>query len=543
MKRIIVCTFLVVLLSTGLLIILVKPLNNDSLPYNELPSIQQDQLVITVKSDRQEYGLRESPKIYGNLTLDGTPVLGLVAIEIRDSLNPIAYRSLPAGNITETPLVQIVEVLPCDNSFLNPVAGFLLKPYPQSNNMYFKVAVKNSYTEDRSVTTCLYVCDGNGISLGIRTSTMSVAAGQTGLSFFTIEDVPYWSYIGEAKAIANAYTNLPKNGGVPYCLENATTFLIGRGSYKFPESYIHKKLRTSAIEGKFNMTFKLSPEPRSGTYTVFAAGRRTGPTIHATSTATTFAVKSTSYPPQASFTYTPSSPFVNQTVTFDATGSSPEGYNETIVSYEWNFGDLTPPVKKTSPTTTHAFKTSGTYIVTLNVTDSEGLWCTTSKPIVIRPPTGPTADFIWYPATPKTNETVTFNASRSLPGWNGTHETPIVQYRWNFGDGNTTTVTTQSITHKYKALGNYTVTLTVTDTEGLQDNQTYIIRVLTAPPILKGDINGDGVVNILDAILMAKAFGSRSGDPNWDPRADLNNDGVVNILDAIILAGNFGKRV
>ena len=50
-----------------------------------------------------------------------------------------------------------------------------------------------------------------------------------------------------------------------------------------------------------------------------------------------------------------------------------------------------------------------------------------------------------------------------------------------------------------------------------------------------GDINGDGVVNILDAIMQASAFGCTPQDTNWNPRADLNDDGVVNILDAIIL--------
>jgi hypothetical protein len=53
---------------------------------------------------------------------------------------------------------------------------------------------------------------------------------------------------------------------------------------------------------------------------------------------------------------------------------------------------------------------------------------------------------------------------------------------------------------------------------------------------IPGDLNGDGVVNILDAILLADAFGSKPGSPNWNPYADLNDDSVVNILDGIILA-------
>jgi hypothetical protein len=59
--------------------------------------------------------------------------------------------------------------------------------------------------------------------------------------------------------------------------------------------------------------------------------------------------------------------------------------------------------------------------------------------------------------------------------------------------------------------------------------------------ILLGDINADGVVDIYDAILMARSFNSAYGDPNWNPSADLNHDGIVDIYDAIILAANFGK--
>jgi hypothetical protein len=55
-----------------------------------------------------------------------------------------------------------------------------------------------------------------------------------------------------------------------------------------------------------------------------------------------------------------------------------------------------------------------------------------------------------------------------------------------------------------------------------------------------GDLNGDGIVNIKDAIVAANAFGSSPGSPNWNPDADLNGDGKINIIDFILLAANFG---
>ena len=64
---------------------------------------------------------------------------------------------------------------------------------------------------------------------------------------------------------------------------------------------------------------------------------------------------------------------------------------------------------------------------------------------------------------------------------------------------------------------------------------------------LTGDINGDGKVNILDAIRLGKAFGSNLAAEialeKWNPNCDFNSDDKVNILDAILLARNFGKTI
>ncbi len=53
---------------------------------------------------------------------------------------------------------------------------------------------------------------------------------------------------------------------------------------------------------------------------------------------------------------------------------------------------------------------------------------------------------------------------------------------------------------------------------------------------LFGDVNRDGVVNILDLVQVASKFGQTvSGDP-----ADVNEDGVVNIVDLVKVAGALG---
>jgi hypothetical protein len=60
---------------------------------------------------------------------------------------------------------------------------------------------------------------------------------------------------------------------------------------------------------------------------------------------------------------------------------------------------------------------------------------------------------------------------------------------------------------------------------------------------IPGDINGDGIVNKLDAVMLSNAFLSTPSSSNWNANADINGDGVVNILDAIILSNTFGQSI
>jgi len=96
--------------------------------------------------------------------------------------------------------------------------------------------------------------------------------------------------------------------------------------------------------------------------------------------------------------------------------------------------------------------------------------------------TGPSpfADFTYSPPDSVENQTVTFDASTSRPGWNGTHIMPIVSYEWDFGDGNKTTSSDSVVTHRYMENKTYTVMLNVTDSQGLWNvtSKTITIRPL-----------------------------------------------------------------
>ena len=52
----------------------------------------------------------------------------------------------------------------------------------------------------------------------------------------------------------------------------------------------------------------------------------------------------------------------------------------------------------------------------------------------------------------------------------------------------------------------------------------------------QGDVNGDGIVNVLDLVMVAQYIGT---EKPGNPRVDVNGDGVVNIQDLVIVAQHF----
>ncbi|MEM1566593.1 MAG: PKD domain-containing protein [Candidatus Bathyarchaeia archaeon] len=191
--------------------------------------------------------------------------------------------------------------------------------------------------------------------------------------------------------------------------------------------------------------------------------------------------------PVAAFTFWPPDPLVHELVTFDASGSTPDG--GVIISYAWDFGDGNITTTS-SHIITHAYLTHGTFTVTLTVTDSEGKWDIASKQITVEKV--PVADFWWTPYYPQRGETVIFDASASTPDGG-----EIVSYAWDFGDGNITTTDNPVIAHVYSEAGDYIVTLNVTDSEGRWDIETKTITVVLRRYYLTVKTDPVGVATIL----------------------------------------------
>jgi len=172
-------------------------------------------------------------------------------------------------------------------------------------------------------------------------------------------------------------------------------------------------------------------------------------------------------PPVPDFTYTPARPTVGELVSFDASGSEdPDGE---VVFYEWDF-DGDGKVDATGKFATHVFEEPGAQPVTLTVTDDEGNKASITRTVYVELYTNqpPTAKFSYTPDQPTTADYVQFTDESTDDG-------QIVAWLWDFGDG--TTSQEQHPRHRYTKPGTYTVTLTVTDDQGIHGSTQQEITV------------------------------------------------------------------
>lgn len=88
--------------------------------------------------------------------------------------------------------------------------------------------------------------------------------------------------------------------------------------------------------------------------------------------------------------------------------------------------------------------------------------------------------------------------------------------------------------HNYTITGVATIPKDINLTDNTLAGGTVEVRI-------PGDINGDGIVDIYDAIVFGSYFGLQLGENGWNPNADLNNDGKIDIFDMVIVGSYFGK--
>ena len=157
-------------------------------------------------------------------------------------------------------------------------------------------------------------------------------------------------------------------------------------------------------------------------------------------------------------------PCVNNTVYFTDNSSL---LNGTISSWQWDFGDSTSSVLQNP---SHVYTIAGNYTVTLIVLGSNGCVDTLNQNIFIQPL--PVAQFGFVNAC--INYPVVFIDSSFLtPG-------SIIAWDWDFGDGSPNSSLPNAV-HAYATAGIFTVTLTVTGSNGCTNSITQQVQSYPQP--------------------------------------------------------------
>lgn len=201
-------------------------------------------------------------------------------------------------------------------------------------------------------------------------------------------------------------------------------------------------------------------------------------------------------PPVAAFSFTPSVPAAGQTVYFsDASTNSP-------TDWSWTFGD---GGTSTEQNPAHVYATSGTYTVTLLVSNGSGS-SSTSKQVTVSSAGGaPVASFTFAPASPLPGQTVQFtDTSTGGPtGWT-----------WDFGDG--TFSAAQNPTKVYGGAGTLTVRLTAYNAYGSSvATKPITIGTGNRPPTAVPDSYSIAAGNALSAVPPGVL--ANDSDPDGDP--------------------------
>jgi len=185
---------------------------------------------------------------------------------------------------------------------------------------------------------------------------------------------------------------------------------------------------------------------------------------------------STLQPPIADFAFAPVEPISGQTIAFDASTSA--DFDGEIVAYAWDF-DEDGETDATAIEAEYAFQTAGTYPVALTVTDDGGSTDTLTLEVVVLDTAGqsplaapPLADFTFVPASPEPVQTVSFSALASMDT-----DGEIVAYAWDFDGDGALDADTATADYIYQTIGEFSVTLTVTDDSGNTDAITRTVEV------------------------------------------------------------------
>jgi len=166
-----------------------------------------------------------------------------------------------------------------------------------------------------------------------------------------------------------------------------------------------------------------------------------------------------------------------------------------------------------------ASRPEGAYNFIVKATDCSGglgRWGRSDPVNVILVKGPPTASFTYSPENPLINDEIRFDASLSYD------DGRIVKYEWDFGDGvSVGSAEVRVVKHAYTQAGDYTVTLTVTDNDGMTGSVGRPVSVQDSEQMLK-PVNGCVFSPLGNRMRNGKPDNHRGIDIVWPKPGDIS---------------------
>ena len=189
-------------------------------------------------------------------------------------------------------------------------------------------------------------------------------------------------------------------------------------------------------------------------------------------------------PPVANFGFSKPACQTNAILFSDSSQSS----TGAIVSWIWNFGDGSSPVIRNSNIAfSHTYTATGTYDVTLMVTNTSGCASTIKHiPVTVAPL--PVVNFSFTDTACLPNAIIRFRSNSSIA--DNTENTFI--FTWDFGDGSPLSYSPTPV-HIYPALGPYTVLLKIRSGAQCIAQKSLTVNTIHPRPVAGFDFNKPGI--------------------------------------------------
>lgn len=236
---------------------------------------------------------------------------------------------------------------------------------------------------------------------------------------------------------------------------------------------------------------------------------------------------------------------ITPTPAIDFTASVPAGcqapfaitFSNTITdgaSYQWDFGDNTVS-GEANPV--HTYADYGDYTVTLTATTASGCSATVTKPAIVKIQ----KPIISFNELPKQG-CIPFPIA---PVASITTSDAVISYQWNFGDGATSDQEKPS--HTYTQQGTYTVSLTITTSNGCTETYSLpdAVKVGTKPKagfsFDKNDVCASDPVQFKDTSTGADewrwGFGDGMRSKVRDPLHEYSDFGILEVTQVVLNNG------